>query len=287
MSRVVTASRLWRWAHHRVKDPLFLRQPDEHHDIEAFVDAIHASAKVLRWVYPFAQGLAKFRHALRGTQMPAELQGVHLLENWNSSESFIDGAERIHEALLEAMWRPASVPLPAVLREATSQDARSWLDACRQTTSAGPSPLVEDVSHPVVGRTLEGMDSHGLTARVMAVYGRFDRFYGPESLEMIRHMDVSKLGSIRSDEKRLAAFHHDTFQGSVLQLQVALVSETHLLSATENTVPVIAVRRADRLHLSCDFNLREGIASDFRVSAVEGLDEEARRGGFPTDEATE
>merc|ERR1712014_355708 len=104
------------------------------------------------------------------------------------------------------------------------------------------------------------------------VYARFESFGGPRSLEHIRGMDASSLRNLR-DPERLAAFHDDTFKGSTLNMVVASVAEARertIDSRDERTLAKM-VRRADRVHLDCGFNLREGIASSFRVSKVEEL----------------
>merc|ERR1712232_540996 len=106
-------------------------------------------------------------------------------------------------------------------------------------------------------------------------------------------MDFQALRTIRSDPDRFAAFHHDTLHGSQLNLDLATVAEGEILpsrSAGEGEASDLGSprsdkeprvkRRADKLQLACEFNLREGICSPFRIVRVEELHVEERIGGF-------
>lgn len=272
------AARLWRWAGHRLKDPVFQRQPEAHYDTAAFVDAVHAASKILRVIFPLA---SRVRHLLRGTP---EMDGTEMLANWNTSGEFLDGAQAAHVALLGALWRPRGVTLPLELRDATSTEVRDWLEAIRKADNpfaAGGAKGHGAASPPpaAAGGAANGEapGGHDLEPRLLAVAARFERLHGPPSLELIRNMDMASLRTLRADEKRMEAFHRDVWHGSTLQLQVASVAEAELVPAGGSP---ISVRRADRLHLTCDFNLREGIASHFRIQGVEELLEEASTKGF-------
>merc|ERR1740129_1435833 len=77
-------------------------------------------------------------------------------------------------------------------------------------------------------------------------------------------MDMSSLAALRADrEERLKAFRYDAFQGSQLRIELAGVAEAR----REGTSA--ALRRADLFSLQCEFNLREGIASDFQIVGVD------------------
>lgn len=264
MSRARPATRLWKWAESRLQDPVFRGVPEVHLDTAGFVDAIQMSSKVLRLAFPAMRGIAQLRHRLRGTQLPPEVSEMRMLEHWNSSEEFLDGAKIAHEALLQALWRRPGEALPDGLREATSPDVRSWLEGERRQIRGWES-----------GGSEPSDPAHHAEISVVAV--RFEHCGGPTSLEAIRHMDLSALPSLRWDTERQRAFQNDIMHGSVLTFQVASVAEAKLWLATSSDggssfeeKPLI-VRRADRLHLACDFNLRKGIASPFRFTSAEAL----------------
>jgi len=275
MARSMRVDRLWRWAARcRPKDAagggrrqLERRLVEAHLETMAFVDAVHAASKVLRYILPVARSLAHLRHNIRGTQMPAELDNVQMLSEWNTATEFLEGAEAAHEALLEARWRPAGEPLHSGLREATSADVRAYLDQIRQADGDQPADSTGSTS--------------GREAKVVAVSTRFEHLHGPPSLEMIRSMDAQSLFKLRQDHARMSAFHDDTFKGSTLHLRLAAVAEVELPACAERPEELrpLTLRRVDRLHLACDFNLREGIASAFRVDQLEPLVAETCRPG--------
>lgn len=179
--------------------------------------------------------------------MAPEVQDLSFLQNWNSAEEFLEGAEYAHKSVLGTLWQPSSTPISQELRESLGPDALQWLTDSRSGSSDG-------------------------TLCNAVVAARFESFEGPESLEHIRRMDALSLGSLR-DPERLSAFSRDTWQGSPLRLVVAAVSEAHCerSSRSEGASAQHIIRRADRIHLTCDFNLREGIASAFSVARVEEL----------------
>lgn len=245
------AARLWRWAGRGVKGAAFESSPEVHYDTAAFIDAIHTSSHVLRVLFPVVRGFAALRHRLRGTTMPPEADNPEMLANWNSSQDFLDGTEQTHRELLGALWRPRAETLPLDLREGLSPDVQKWLERSRAADK------FRDAEDDVV-------------ANIITVSVRFERLYGPRSLDYIKDMDLSALGSLSRDPERLSAFHQDTVRGSPLNLEVAAVAESEWHSSRGGVEPR-TLRRADRLRLACDFNLREGIASPFRIAGVEEL----------------
>jgi len=220
-----------------------------HHETAAFADAVHTASGMLRWIFPWAERLAHLRHRLRGTRMEPSVQGLTMLENWNTSRDFLEGSEFAHEALLEGLWRPDGAPLPPFLEDSTREVLRS-LDQAR------PSP--------------EG-SSEAPSTEIHCVSSRFERLHGPDSLERIRHMTVSGLGSFR-DPALIATFQHETFSDTPLLLEVGSVAEAERGN--------LVLRRHDRLKLQCNFNLQEGIASPFRIAGWEQVLAEQRRGGW-------
>merc|ERR1712150_216635 len=172
------------------------------------------------------------------------------------------------------------------IRETTSPEVRSYLDGLRraEATAADCAPSSEGDSAVRAG-------VRDRRAQVVLVSSRFERLHGPPSLDLMRTMDMTSLRALRSDQRALMAFHDDTWKGSTLQLQVASLAEVELPVSGEQLEhdTIITVRLADRLHFACDFNLQEGIASQFRVTELEGLLEESRPGphGFKDEDEVE
>jgi len=240
---------LWRWAGTRLKlrDPgAFHPEPQQHRDTCEFVDAVHTASHVLQSLMPFVRGFANLRHTLRGTTMAPEVEDLNFLQNWNSAEDFLEGAEFAHRTILGAMWQPSSATISPNLRESLGPDALQWL------TDARSGPHVRTMGDALVS-------------------ARFESFGGPVSLEHIRRMDASSLRNFR-DPERLSAFSQDTWNGTPLKIVVAAVSEARCerSSGAEGEWPDVR-RRADKVSFSCEFNLREGIAGPMSVTSVEEL----------------
>mmetsp|Transcript_8967 Transcript_8967/g.28458 ORF Transcript_8967/g.28458 Transcript_8967/m.28458 type:complete len:256 (-) Transcript_8967:83-850(-) len=239
------AASLWRWAGSRVKGPAFQHRPEEHWDTAAFVDAVHVASHVLQAMQPMLHGIARLRHRMRGTTMHPGLEGATILANWNSSSGFLEGTEFAYRSVLCGLWRPGDEPLPAHLRESLGPEVRGWLRARRAAAASGEA-------------------THTTSIRSAAV--RFERITGPPSLEHIRNMDMASLRS--TGNERHSAFQHDMFRGSQLRLEVVAVAEAERAGC--GAAPLL-LRRADRMHLECTFNLREGLASPFRMVTLEEL----------------
>lgn len=253
---------MWRWADRRnVKIEGINDQAElAHHETAAFVDAVHTASGMLRWIFPWAERLAHLRHGLRGTRMDPSVQGLTMLAHWNSSRDFLEGSEFAHGALLEGLWRPAGAPLPSFL-EGSSREVLRSLDVAR------PAPPAREDAAPEAGDA----ELPPPPTDVVCVSSRFERLHGPDSLERIRHMTVSGFTSFR-DPALVAIFQRETFADTPLRLEVASVVEAE----RGGTV----LRRHDRLKLQCAFNLREGIASPFRITGWEQVLAEERRGGW-------
>lgn len=268
------AARLWRWAARRLDGEVFQPHPEVHEDVAAFIDAVNAASRVLKVLFPVARGVARMRYMLRGIEIPPHVGSeAHALSNWNSATGFLEGADFAHRAVLGTLWRPQNSAFPVDLREAFSPQVRQWLEAERQ------------LSCPSDGKAHDGEAVTEAIAHLVSSSVRFEGFGGPQSLEVLRKMDVSSLRTLTTDEERLGAFQHDTFRGSKLDLKVVAVAEADLLPTTmAASEGPRTLRRADRLLLTCDFNLREGIASPFRVETLQELLAEVKLGGFRDDE---
>eukprot|EP00928_Gymnodinium_smaydae_P017181 TRINITY_DN16562_c0_g1_i2.p1 TRINITY_DN16562_c0_g1~~TRINITY_DN16562_c0_g1_i2.p1 ORF type:complete len:254 (+),score=50.16 TRINITY_DN16562_c0_g1_i2:74-763(+) len=191
----------WRWAARRLPRVKSLGpRPLAHHDTADFLDAIHTSSQVLRFLFPPVRGLMRLRHLLRGSQPPAELAETELLANWNTADEFLQGAEWVHSELLAAAALPRAAALPEALRELSSAEVRSWLDAARP----------------------EAAEAEGVSLDVEA---RFERVGGPASLEYIRRVEGKGLGALARDQEFVEAFHHDTWNGATLEMEVAAVTD--------------------------------------------------------------
>eukprot|EP00930_Biecheleria_cincta_P022808 TRINITY_DN16588_c0_g1_i1.p1 TRINITY_DN16588_c0_g1~~TRINITY_DN16588_c0_g1_i1.p1 ORF type:complete len:264 (+),score=46.45 TRINITY_DN16588_c0_g1_i1:28-819(+) len=249
-------ARLWHWASAKLRGPAFGPKPEVHFDTCAFADAISTSSKLLKLLSPMMISVARLRHRLRGSEMMPNLAEQPLmLANWNSADEFLDGAEQAYTGLLAAAWRPPTEPLDEGFREVTSPEVRKWIENARELAQKS------DGEHPTV-RSLG------------AVSMRFESLRGPRSLENIRSMEFSSLSNFQKSREELRGpLEHDLFRGSDLTLEVVAVAEVR-------HAPPRVERRSDRLRLSCAFNLREGIASPFRIVNVEELLSEVRDGEF-------
>jgi len=246
MSR--SSSALWRWAAPRIRGATPYEEiRNKHLDTCAFIDAVHVASKVLRALLPLAQGAARMRHFLRGSQMPPlPPDGGRFLKHWNSSHEFSEGADCAYGSLLSTLWQHNNEPLPQELRKLFGMEVQKRVTEMREAT-------VDTKTILVVSTVL------------------FEGLHGPPSLEHVRDMDFSALRSLRKDDTRLAAFQHDTFRGSQLRLDLAAVAEAERQSINGSGKPRHRLRRADRLQLECNFNLHDGIASPFRIVNFEEL----------------
>lgn len=240
-------ARLWNWARKRLGEETC--SLELHEENAAFIDSIHAAGRVLRGMYPFISTLVQFRARMKGVPVPPGLEGPATLTTWNSAAGFVEGAEQAHRALLDAHWEHRRESIPEPLRESVSPEVLRWLEGSENEITA---------QNP----------------RVIAVNARVQSFGGPESLRIVREQS-SPFGVFKNPDS-MAVFHHDTWTGSRLKLEVATVAEAECTPAQGSGSDTNVLRRLDRLHMACDFNLREGIASEFRISKLEELLSEIR-----------
>mmetsp|Transcript_44476 Transcript_44476/g.96764 ORF Transcript_44476/g.96764 Transcript_44476/m.96764 type:complete len:257 (-) Transcript_44476:116-886(-) len=248
------AARLWQWAGPKV--PTIHYQA--HLETCAFVDSLYSASWLLQGFLPVANVLANINHRLRGTKGAPELESMTMLENWNKSDSFLEGAEQAHVSLLRCFWRPQAEVVPMQLREGIGPEVVDWLNG--DVAERGWEEELVDV----------------------VAASRFERLYGPPSLEMLKKVTVSTMRSAELVE----AFREDMWRGSQLNLQLGSVVQARRRLGGEgaDSKQDLVLRRLDRLTLACDFNLREGIASQFRVTGIANLGTEVRTGGFTDEE---
>eukprot|EP00747_Dinoflagellata_sp_TGD_P180027 gnl/TRDRNA2_/TRDRNA2_31808_c0_seq2.p1 gnl/TRDRNA2_/TRDRNA2_31808_c0~~gnl/TRDRNA2_/TRDRNA2_31808_c0_seq2.p1 ORF type:complete len:284 (+),score=49.45 gnl/TRDRNA2_/TRDRNA2_31808_c0_seq2:69-920(+) len=256
------AQMLWHWAGRRLGRRCC--ELEAHYDTAAFIDAVHAASQILHVILPLARGVAHLRHHLRGTQMHPDAARAGMLENWNNSDGFLDGAEEAQRALLDALWRTTDEPICPELRECIGPDVVRWLQSARSQAEGDAG----DSSRVVPVRV-------GADHTIDALSVRFERLHGPESLDHIRGMSVTGFRSIR-DPEVIKSFQRDTLHNTTLNLDIAAVVQARVGStddaaqrASDDAAAAAFLRRYHRLTLACDFGLCEGIASPFRISGIE------------------
>ncbi|CAE7789635.1 VIII-A, partial [Symbiodinium necroappetens] len=99
----------------------------EHLQTAAFVDAVSHSSRILQAMSPMIVGFVRLRDWLYGGEFNGE--GLDVVQNWNTSEEFLQGAEQVYRhALGVALAPPSSEESDIVL----VHRAREWLEDQRK-----------------------------------------------------------------------------------------------------------------------------------------------------------
>lgn len=214
----------------------------EHLQTAAFVDAVSHSSRILQAMSPMIVGFVRLRDWLYGGEFNGE--GLDVVQNWNTSEEFLQGAEQVYRhALGVALAPPSSEESDIVL----VHRAREWLEDQRKLRC----------------RDFADAESFELTDVSM----RFQSLQGPKSLETLQEIEhITRWQENR--EKLRGPLEEDLMKGSRLKLSFLAVAEARYFPASKME------RRADRLLIESAFDLRTGIASEFSVSELENLHRE-------------
>lgn len=257
-----------------------------HIETAHFVDAIHKASGVTRSVLPFVRAIASAHHMLRGTRMDPDMASLDFLQNWHSSSELLQGVGLVHMALVEAALQPGDGDLSEDFVACLKPGVRRWLEARKASTSSAssPAPGAPSATSQAGAESNCGPNaaSQGLRPpKVLAADIRFEGISGPRSLEWLQKVRVGSVWDLQ-DQERMSAFQHDVWKDTLMHVDVSAVREVQSLvksgsgegDATSHAR--VLTREADRLRLECDFNLREGIASHFRVAEVKTVLREKR-----------
>ncbi|CAE7565251.1 Myo1a [Symbiodinium natans] len=214
---------------------------EEHLQTAAFVDAVSHSSRILQAMSPMIVGFVRLRHWLHGAEFNGE--SLDVVQNWNTSEEFLQGAEQVYRHVLSTALAPSDQDSDIGPLHRT----RDWLKDQQQQRA----------------RDFSDAESFELTDVSM----RFHSLTGPKSLETLQEIEhITRWQENR--EKLRGPLEEDLIKGSTLKLSFWAVAEARYLPASKME------RRADRLLIESAFDLRTGIASEFTVSELETLTRE-------------
>ncbi len=244
--------------------------------VERMVDAIHHSRGITNRIGPvmkFFVGMARFfgrapgPSGMDGLRSMKDVPDLYMFENWHKSRELRAGVEMAYAELLRRLYQKDYTNMYELVKHDvekmwfSQQNQAEGESGADEVVSSGNSDNTEESDNNKRKATkIEELDLSGLKTRV-----RFLKLYGPGTMAFLTPPeDGSDMKFNRLLER--ARENRETFAKEMMQRSTLHIDLEAAAVDTKN-----GIERLDRLTLSCDFNIREGIIGSFLCSSWESV----------------